>query len=186
SPTHTLVASDTSTPPVPKPTASATTEPTIADTATIAPPTAITPLIASPKPTVCVPAPPPGWVFYTIQPGDTLFSLSVKWGVSLATLQRVNCIGNPADIKAGQRIYAPPNSAATALPSATPTSSLAPGNEPTITSVPVPSATPDCAPPTFYDPALGRCREPDATATPAPTDPPGPTDTPMPPTETPV
>ena len=98
-----------------------------------------------------------------IQRGDTLFSLSLQFGVSQAALQRANCIGNPSDIQAGVRIYTPRVATqpppATSTPAASPT---IPADIPTITSMPVPSATPDCAPPEFFDPLLNRCRLPDS------------------------
>jgi LysM repeat protein len=109
-----------------------------------------------------VPAPPAGWVPYIIQRGDTLSILSLKFGVSQSLLQRVNCIVNPSDIQAGVRIYAPAVNTqpppATNTPENPPT---VPADLPTITSMPVPSATPDCVPPEFFDPYLNRCRLPD-------------------------
>ena len=99
---------------------------------------------------------------YVIQPGDTLFSLSVKFSASQAALQRANCIANPSEIRAGGRIYAPAANVsppATSVPGTTPT---IPSDIPTITSVPVPTATPACVPPEFFDPLLNRCRLPDS------------------------
>lgn len=53
-----------------------------------------------------------GWLPYTIQVGDTLFSLSVRVGLSLSDLQAANCIANPAQIQVGQVIALPPGSIA--------------------------------------------------------------------------
>jgi LysM repeat protein len=147
SPTATGTAPPTETPtPVPSPTAPATlAAPTIA-------------------PTTCIPAPPAGWVVYVIQRGDTLFNLALRFGVSQASLQRVNCIANASDIRAGDRIFAPRVDVDTQPPpaSSTPAASpTIPSDIPTITSMPVPTATPNCVPPEFFDPLLNRCRLPD-------------------------
>src|SRR5450432_1999778 len=50
-----------------------------------------------------------GWVIYTVQQGDTLFSISRQAGDTLADLQQANCITNPASIYWGQLILIPPN-----------------------------------------------------------------------------
>jgi LysM repeat protein len=97
-----------------------------------------------------------------IRPGDTFSALSLRFGVTQATLQRVNCIVDPSDIRSGQRIFAPITEPPTSAPSATPAEEATiPPDIPTITSEPVPSATPDCVPPEFFDPLLNRCRLPD-------------------------
>ena len=44
---------------------------------------------------------------YTIVRGDTLWSISRRFGVSLSELRQVNDIKNPARIKPGQRIKIP-------------------------------------------------------------------------------
>jgi hypothetical protein len=110
-----------------------------------------------------VPSPPAGWATYVIQPGDTLSNLSLRFGVSQSALQRANCIADPSDIRAGGRIYAPAVSTspppATGGPGITAT---VPSDIPTITSIPIPTATPACVPPEFYDPLLNRCRLPDS------------------------
>ncbi len=49
-----------------------------------------------------------GWVVYTVQQGDTLFSISRQAGVTLAELQQANCILNPATIYQGQLLLIPP------------------------------------------------------------------------------
>ncbi len=51
--------------------------------------------------------PPPNWVLYTVQSEDTLFELSIIFGVSIADLQEANCMGNSTLIKTGQQIYVP-------------------------------------------------------------------------------
>jgi LysM repeat protein len=41
---------------------------------------------------------------YTVQPGETLTSISVKTGISLATLESLNPNINPDSLQAGQRL----------------------------------------------------------------------------------
>jgi LysM repeat protein len=41
---------------------------------------------------------------YTIQPGETLTSISVKTGISLATLESLNPNINPDSLQAGQKL----------------------------------------------------------------------------------
>jgi LysM repeat protein len=45
--------------------------------------------------------PPPDWVLYKVQPGDTLYHISLVFGVSLAELQLANCMGDSDLIRAG-------------------------------------------------------------------------------------
>lgn len=52
--------------------------------------------------------PPADWRPYTIRSGENLFRISLRAGVPLAEMQRVNCIPNAANIIAGQVIYVPP------------------------------------------------------------------------------
>jgi LysM repeat protein len=69
-----------------------------------------------PTPTPCgtVPA---GWVPYTVQPGDTLFGLASRAGVSQEQVMQVNCLTSP-QLQVGQDLYLPP------LPTPTPTPCL--------------------------------------------------------------
>ena len=96
------------------------------------------PSIPTPSPVHC--GAPQGWVLYTVQQGDTLYSIGVARGVNVAQLQAANCMGNSTIIKIGQRIYVPnvptviPSSTATATPTPTPTL------PPTLTPIP-PTAT---------------------------------------------
>ncbi len=165
-------------PPPPTETAGPSETATSPPTATSLPPTAtvapssptVPPATPTPQPTRCVPSPPLGWTNYVVQRGDTLYELSLRFRVSQAQLQQVNCLANPSDIEAGQHIYAPPIATqppptpfATNPPAETAT---IPADIPTITSMPVPSATPACGPQEFYDPFLNRCRLPDPTGTP--------------------
>jgi LysM repeat protein len=63
-----------------------------------------------PMPTqTLVPCGPPGtWIAYTIQAGDTLYHLSWIYGISVAELQRANCLGYSTLIRTGRRLYVPP------------------------------------------------------------------------------
>jgi murein DD-endopeptidase MepM/ murein hydrolase activator NlpD len=53
---------------------------------------------------------PEDWVAYVIQPGNTLFSLSRRFGVTVDELAGANCIADPNNITAGQILYVPPGS----------------------------------------------------------------------------
>ncbi|MEO8082901.1 MAG: LysM peptidoglycan-binding domain-containing protein, partial [Ardenticatenales bacterium] len=46
----------------------------------------------------------PGWVEYTVQPGDTLSSLSLRTGVDVGTLMQANCLTSDT-IYAGRLLY---------------------------------------------------------------------------------
>ena len=103
---------------------------------------------AAPSTTVCVH--PPTWVPYIIQAGDILMALAERSNISVAELQRTNCIISEK-IYAGFTIYLPPGptptKTATPLPSATRTATLVP----TASATPLPSSTPPpsaTAPPT--------------------------------------
>ncbi len=50
---------------------------------------------------------PPGWIQYTVQPGDNLYQISLRYGVTVAQLQQANCLANPNDIHVGQRLWVP-------------------------------------------------------------------------------
>jgi LysM repeat protein len=113
---------------------------------------------------------PAGWVNYKVQPGDTLFSISQRFRVTIGALQRANCLGGSTYIQSGKFIKVP-NVATSTLPVIGPTATLIvieqPSSTPTptVTNTEIPSPT---SPP------------PTDTQTPPPTD----TDTPAPPTET--
>lgn len=84
---------------------------------------------------------PPGWVNYVVQPGDTLFSLSQKFRVSVTDLQRSNCLGNSTFIQAGRVIKVPNAPTSTPLNSATPSATFIVIKEETPTPTLTPSAT---------------------------------------------
>ena len=69
--------------------------------------------------------PPPGWVRYIVQSGNTLFSLSQAYGVSLSQLQFANCMAaNQYYLYAGQTLWVP--NVVTRTPRATSTPTLTP------------------------------------------------------------
>lgn len=73
-------------------------------------------------------APPSNWVPYIIRRGDTLFQLSLRFGVSTRQLQAANCL-ETTDIKFGQVLFVP------FTPSPTPLA-LTPTPNPTSTPIP--------------------------------------------------
>jgi hypothetical protein len=107
------------------PTNTPTDTPTVTDTPTDTPTPTWTPLPTIFVPTVlptyatttatpCIH--PVGWLPYIVQPGDTLYNLSVRSTISLNDLQTANCILNPAQLIAGQVIYVPATFAASPTP----------------------------------------------------------------------
>jgi LysM repeat protein len=75
---------------------------------------------ATPTEQRCVISPPPDWIRYVIQSGDTLFDLAVRSGTTMERIQRVNCIDDPALIRVGQTIYLPASIQPTPTPTSTP------------------------------------------------------------------
>ncbi len=70
---------------------------------------------ATPEPTPCVP--PQGWVAYTVQEGDTLYSLAQSTSTNLQGLLQGNCLDEALELQAGMRLYRPAVAQATATPS---------------------------------------------------------------------
>ncbi len=104
----------------------------------------------TPSPTACYPKYPSTWVKYTVQKGDTLYSLSQAYNASVAQLQTANCLPPSGMIYIGQVIYVP------YTPTSTHTQEPAPEPAPTETPLP-PSDTPipdtdTPVPPTVYPP----------------------------------
>ncbi len=62
--------------------------------------------------------PPKNWVVYIVQRSDTLYRLSLAFGVSVADLQKANCMGTSTRLLTGQKLYVPPGP--TRTPSPTP------------------------------------------------------------------
>ena len=51
---------------------------------------------------------PAGWILYTVQPGDNLYRLSRAYGITVADLQKANCMGTSTIIITGKKLYVPP------------------------------------------------------------------------------
>jgi LysM repeat protein len=131
---------------------------------------------SAPTPTTWACGRHPGWVPYTVLPGDTLFHLSQIYGVSVAQLQLANCIPDPDDLRAGQIIYVP--YAATPTPWPTYPGPVVPTATPTISPEPgLPSDTP--VPTELPSPTEPPLPTDIPTDTPAPTDIPTPTEMPV-------
>ncbi|MDW7982486.1 MAG: LysM domain-containing protein [Thermomicrobium sp.] len=72
-------------------------------------PTPPPPSLAVPTPTTAPAAPtaPAGGTTYVVQPGDTLYSIAVRFGVSLQALIDANGIEDPNQLQAGQVLVIP-------------------------------------------------------------------------------
>ncbi len=135
-PTLTVTSSATSTN-TPSRTSTSTATATATRTASLtATNTATLTLTATTDPTVWLSQCPQyvqkGWVYYIIQLGDTVFSLSGKAGISVALLQQINAIPNPNLITVGQKICIPP------LPTLVPDVTVPPPQPDPTTQVPPP------------------------------------------------
>jgi LysM repeat protein len=51
---------------------------------------------------------PATWIVYIVRPGDSLYHLSLVYGVTVAELQRANCLGTSSILHTGQLLYVPP------------------------------------------------------------------------------
>ena len=95
--------------------------------------------------------PYPGWVYYTVRVGDTLYSLSLYFGVTVEELQFANCLTDTV-IRVGQKLFVPN------IP--TPTYAILPTNPPTRTPTPIPTVTSTRLPPPTATPTATRYPEP--------------------------
>ncbi len=82
-------------------------------------------VVRVPTPTpIPTPAPSPTPIIYRVQPGDTLYGIALKYGVSVSALQEVNGITDPTLLQVGQELVIPapgPEGEALApLPTSTP------------------------------------------------------------------
>jgi len=94
-----------------------TSDPLVPDTMLYVPPAAAT---ATQTSHAC--GPPGGWVIYTVHPGDTMYSLSHAYGVSIAQLQAANCLASgQTSLRSGQQLWVPNVITRTPLASRTPT-----------------------------------------------------------------
>lgn len=137
-----------------------------------------------PKATRC-PGPPHGWVLYTVKKGDTLYSLSQAFGVSISEIQAANCMGYSTLIYAGEKIWLPnvPTKTPAVSPTPTPSFTISPTTSPTmtdtVTATPTntPTSTPTDTPTSTSTPTPMPTDTPTSTNTATPE----PTDTPIPP-----
>ncbi len=95
------------------------------------------------SPTSC--QPPAGWVAYTVQPGDTLYSLARQTGTSPEEIQRANCLSDVL-IYVNARLY---------LPQYPPAPPPAPPAAPAAPGAPAPEVSVSACPSPF------RCKDPD-------------------------
>ena len=133
---------------------------------------------STPRPYVC--GPPATWRIVIVNPGETLYGLSIRYGTTINALMRANCIST-SKLYAGQPLFVPPYIVVpptpvwTPWPTPTPTPLLP---TPTFTVTPVITPTSTTLPtliPTWTPTAT-----PGVTWTPTPTFTPGPSDTPTP------
>ncbi|MCB2179697.1 LysM peptidoglycan-binding domain-containing protein [bacterium] len=113
---------------------------------------------------------PSTWIKYTVQSGDTLYSIAILFQTTYLTLQTGNCMSG-SSIYTGDILYVPDNATITPTtkPTKAPTKTTAPTNTATNTATAVPSNTP-VPTATFTDTPI-----PTSTDTPTPT--PTPTET---------
>jgi len=138
-------------------------------------------LYASPTPRPYRCGPPLGWAIYYVRPGDTLYSLSIRFGVGIDAIRQANCLPNYV-IYVGQALYLPPLSV---IPTPTRTPYLTPTPTttllPTLTWTPTPTVGPTYTstptPPTPTPTSTGTA-VPTWTHTPTPTGTPDLTSTP--------
>lgn len=102
--------------------------------------------------------PPSGWILYTVQPGDTLFYISLAFGVSISELQYANCLGSSTLIRTGQRIYVP--NVKPRMSTASPTRRIPTKPQPSYTPSDVPSLTPTTQASATLTPAFTYTRVP--------------------------
>lgn len=116
-------------------TARVTTTPTPTPTATTTPTaTAATPS-TTPTPTATAST---GGVFYTVEAGDTLFDIALKFDVPFEDIVTVNNITDPAAISVGQQIYIPLDGVLVLpTPTATPTPTPTPAPATSVNGIPV-------------------------------------------------
>jgi LysM repeat protein len=146
------------------------------------PPTS-TPAVIPPTITAVPCGPPWNWVTYIVRPGDTLFKLSLTYGVSVPQIQFANCMGTSTYIRYGQTLYLPyyipiktplPTATLTFTPTSAPTGIII---APTTTRTTIPTYTFTPIPTLTLTPTLAPTATFTATHTPLPTATPVPTET---------
>ncbi len=167
-------------------TAQPTTAPTVTPTlttqpatpvSTTPPGTALTPIVPSATATptripatatlTVTPTPSPqGPLTYTVQPGDTLYRIALRFGTSVQQIALLNNLANWDLIYPGQVLILRPGATPTAVPATStatrqPTATVTVPPTATLTATPVKTATPTPATPTAT-------RDPNAILTPTP------------------
>jgi LysM repeat protein len=101
---------------------------TLVSTFTLVPSETLTTLTVTaellPSATGCVV--PSTWIKYTVQSGDTLYSIARNYQTTVSTLQQGNCMGGSTRIITGQTIYVPNNPTLTPTQTKTPTKTQPP------------------------------------------------------------
>ncbi len=121
--------------------------------------------IATPTPPPYTCGPPPTWRIYYVQPGETMFRLALRYGVTLDAIRTANCLSSYT-LYAGQALYLPPKPVMTVTPR--PTASFTPTPSPSVTSTPVATVTP--SPTVTPTPGVTVTPAPTETFTPTPTE----------------
>jgi len=123
---------------------------------------------------------PANWTLrYTVRAGDNLYRIGLKYRVSVAELQRANCLGSSTQIKVGQQLKVPnvatstPAVTSTLTPSKTPSATVSPTSIPaskTFTPIPITNTfTPIPATDTFTPvPEKTTTKTPAESSTPSP------------------
>jgi LysM repeat protein len=104
------------------------------------------------QPTAC--PLPSGWVSYKVTPTDSLYRLSVIYGVSVERLQEVNCLGNETILSSGQVLYVPIIPTDTPLPTRIPFIPSSTPKPPERDAAPVPPANTPVPPQPTDKPAV--------------------------------
>ena len=116
--------------------------------------------------------PTQGWIAsYIVQPGDTLFRLSQSFGITVAELQRGNCMGNNTLLHTGQVLFVPPWATHTPTPTIPGLATATP-----LTDTPTSGLPTDTPADTWTSTPTPTLEIPTDTPTPTPT----PTETPTP------
>jgi len=143
------IASQTWSPPPTKTATPVPSEPADNPTGTPVPPATNLPPTNTSQPAASSCQIASGWVPYTVQAGETLYKIGLRYGVTVDTLQNGNCMSTTA-LSVGDVIYVPP--AAPVSPTKTPVLSV-----PQATITPGPSPTPSMSD--------GICTNPSSTIT---------------------
>lgn len=86
-------------------------------------------------------------VYHTVEPGQTLYGIGRAYGVDANHLARVNGVHDPANLRAGQRLYIPEATTSVPVPRTT--------QAPIAVRPPTPKAAPQADPPAAPGPNTG-------------------------------